>query len=66
VSIVIGLPLAYYVMTQWLSAFAYKIDIGFVPLAVAAIIAMVIALGTAGYQAVKAAMVDPAKTLRNE
>lgn len=66
VSIVIGLQLAYYVMTQWLSAFAYKIDIGFVPLAVAAIIAMVIALGTAGYQAVKAAMVDPAKTLRNE
>jgi putative ABC transport system permease protein len=66
VSIVIGLPLAYWLMVQWLSAFAYKTEIGLLPLTVAAGIAIVIAIGTAGYQAVKAAMLDPAKTLRNE
>ncbi|HEY0655348.1 MAG TPA: ABC transporter permease [Chryseosolibacter sp.] len=66
ISIVLGLPLAYWIMQQWLSAFAYKTDIGVTPLLVASAVAFVIALGTAGYQAVKAALVDPAKTLRNE
>ncbi len=66
IAIILGLPLAYWTMQQWLSAFAYKIEIGIVPLAAAAIIAISIALLTAGYQAVKAALVDPAKTLRNE
>jgi putative ABC transport system permease protein len=66
ISIVLGLPLAYWIMEQWLSAFAYKTQIGVFPLIIASGIAVIIALGTAGYQAVKAAMVDPAKTLRNE
>jgi putative ABC transport system permease protein len=66
VSIIIGLPLAYWIMVQWLSAFAYKVEVGILPLAVAAVIALAIAIGTAGYQAVKAALIDPAKTLRNE
>lgn len=66
VSIVLGLPLAYWVMEQWLRGFAYKTQIGVLPLAIAALIAITIALATAGYQAIKAAMVDPAKTLRNE
>jgi putative ABC transport system permease protein len=66
ISIGIGLPVAYWIMSQWLGAFAYKTDIGIVPLIAASIICVVIALGTAGYQAIKAAFIDPAKTLRNE
>jgi putative ABC transport system permease protein len=66
ISIAIGLPVAYWIMSQWLGAFAYKTEIGIVPLIAASIICIIIALGTAGYQAIKAAFIDPAKTLRNE
>jgi putative ABC transport system permease protein len=66
VAIVLGLPLAYWMMSQWLNDFAYKADIGLAPLFIASVICIVIALGTAGYQAVKASLIDPAKTLRNE
>jgi putative ABC transport system permease protein len=66
ISIGIGLPVAYWIMSQWLGAFAYKTEIGILPLIAASMICVVIALGTAGYQAIKAAFIDPAKTLRNE
>jgi putative ABC transport system permease protein len=65
-AIAIGLPLAYWTMTQWLKGFAYKTDIGMGPLVISSAICIVIALGAAGYQAVKAAFIDPAKTLRSE
>jgi putative ABC transport system permease protein len=66
VAIVLGLPLAYYIMTQWLGDFAYKTDIGLTPLVAAPAICLVIAFATSAFQALKAAMVDPANTLRNE
>jgi putative ABC transport system permease protein len=66
VSIVLGIPVGYWMMTQWLSGFAYKTEIGVTPVLIASAICIVIALTTAGYQAVKAALIDPAKTLRNE
>jgi putative ABC transport system permease protein len=65
-AIAIGLPVAYWTMTQWLKGFAYKTDIGIEPLVISSAICIVIALGASGYQAVKAALIDPAKTLRSE
>jgi len=66
-AIVIGLPIAWWLMsTFWLSAFAYKTEIGYLPFVVAAAVCVFIALATTGYQAVKASLVDPAETLRNE
>ena len=62
----ISVPVAYYFGNLWLSNFAYKTDIGIWPIISSAAICIVIALGTAGYQAIKAALIDPAKTLRNE
>lgn len=66
IAIALGLPLAYWAMSQWLDDFAYKTDIGIWPTVIASSICITIALGTAGYQAIKAALVDPARTLRNE
>jgi putative ABC transport system permease protein len=66
IALVIGLPLAWWLMDKWLSDFAYKIDIGLEPILVSSILCIVIAFGTAGYQALKAALIDPARTLRNE
>jgi putative ABC transport system permease protein len=66
IAILMGIPVAYWIMYQWLGAFAYKTEMGIGPVVIASVICIAIALGTAGYQAVKAALIDPAKTLRNE
>jgi putative ABC transport system permease protein len=66
VAIALGIPVAYWMMSKWLHDFAYKTEIGVQPILISSLICVVIAFGTAGYQAVKAALIDPAKTLRNE
>jgi len=67
IAILIGLPTAYWLMNgYWLSSFAYHSTIGVMPLIVAGASCIFIAFATASFQAVKAAWVDPAKTLRNE
>ena len=66
VAIAIGIPTAYWIMTQWLSDFAYKTDIGLWPIVIAAILCIAIAFVTASYQAIKAAFINPASTLRSE
>jgi putative ABC transport system permease protein len=66
IAIALGIPLAYWMMGKWLDDFAYRTTIGAGPVLVASVICFFIAFGTAGFQAVKAALLDPAKTLRNE
>lgn len=66
VAIVVGIPVAYYIMQAWLSDFAYRVDIGVANLALASLVCVVIAFGTASFQAIKAAFINPAHTLRNE
>jgi putative ABC transport system permease protein len=66
IAILIGLPLAYWMMGQWLSDFAYRTEMGIWPVIIASVLCILIAIGTAGYQAIKAALLDPAKTLRSE
>jgi len=65
VSIVLGIPLAWWGMHQWLQGFAYQVDIGWLPLVAAAILCIVIAFGTTLYQSIKASLINPAETLRN-
>jgi putative ABC transport system permease protein len=67
VAIALGIPAAYWIMDSlWLSSFAYHTTIGIIPLIVVALACILIAFATASFQAVKAAWVDPAKTLRSE
>jgi putative ABC transport system permease protein len=66
ISIIIALPLAYWIMYQWLNDFAYKTEIGVWPLLLAAGLSIVIAFGTASFQAIKAALINPVDTLRSE
>jgi putative ABC transport system permease protein len=53
-------------MNKWLEAFAYKITIGWRVFAVAGLITVGIALLTVSYQAIKAAIANPMKSLRTE
>jgi putative ABC transport system permease protein len=53
-------------MHNWLKDFAYRIDLKWWVFVLAGIIAVVIALGTISFQAVKAALTNPVKSLRTE
>lgn len=66
IAMVIASPLAWLAMNNWLRDYAYKIDISWWMFVLAGIGAMIIALVTVSFQAIKAAMVNPARSLRAE
>jgi ABC-type antimicrobial peptide transport system permease subunit len=63
---IIATPLMYYLMSQWLGNFAYKISMGIDIFLVALTVTLFITLITIGYRAIKAATADPVKSLRYE
>jgi putative ABC transport system permease protein len=66
VSVAIATPLAWWAMQYWLNDFAYRISLSWWMFAAAGGMALLIAFATVGYQALKAAMANPADTLRAE
>ncbi|HWI90138.1 MAG TPA: ABC transporter permease [Flavisolibacter sp.] len=66
VGTLIAMPVGYYAMNKWLEGFAYRIDFHWWMFAIAIIVAVSIALLTVGFQAVKAAIANPVKSLRTE
>jgi len=63
---VIAIPIGYYAMSKWLEGFAYRINFQWWMFAIAILAAFAIALLTVGFQAVKAALANPIKSLRTE
>ncbi len=59
-------PVAYFVMSQWLQDFAYRINVGVVTFLLAGAISVLIAMLTVSYQAVRAAVANPVEALRYE
>ncbi len=53
-------------MDKWLTDFEYRIDIGWQIFALAAYVAALITLLTVGYQAIRAALMNPVKSLKSE
>ena len=66
IAFVIAVPLAWYGMHKWLQDYPYRINIGWGIFFVAGIIAIAIALTTVSFQAIRAAVANPAKSLRTE
>ena len=66
IAFLIAAPIGYYFMNNWLHGFAYQITIGPQIFAVAILTSFVIAGGTIAYQTIKAAVVNPVKSLRAE
>lgn len=62
----IAWPVAYLLMRHWLQSFAYRTDIHLLNFVLGGLVALVIAWLTVSYQALKAALVDPAEALRYE
>lgn len=66
ISLIISLPLGWYLMNSWLQDYAYRISISWWVFIVAGISAVIIALLTISYQAIRAASTSPIKSLRTE
>ncbi len=66
VAIVIASPLAWYLMNQWLQDFTYRIQVQWWMFLIAGLGAVVIAMCTIGFQSVKAALMNPVKSLKTE
>jgi putative ABC transport system permease protein len=66
VAILLGGPLAWWIMHRWLQDFAYRIDLSWWLMAGAGVAAVIIALLTVSLQSIKAALMNPTKALRTE
>lgn len=66
IAFIIASPVAWFIMNKWLQDFAYRISISWWMFAATGFAALVITLVTVSFQAIKAAMANPVKSLRNE
>jgi putative ABC transport system permease protein len=66
ISLIIAIPLSWWVMHRWLQDYAYRIDIEWWVFALGGILSLAIALLTVGLQAFKASIANPIKSLRTE
>lgn len=66
ISCIIAAPVAWYYLHGWLAGYDYRIKIGWGVFVLAAVIALIITLLTVSFQAIKAAVANPVKSLRTE
>ena len=66
IAFVIAIPVGYYFIHKWLQDFAYRISIGWWMFALAGALVIIVALVTMSFQAIKAAIANPVKSLRTE
>ena len=65
-SLLIATPIAWWAMDKWLADFAYRIDIQWWMFVVAGAVAVVVAFLTVSFQSIRAALINPVKSLRSE
>ena len=66
VSTLLAFPLAWYAMNNWLQNYAYRVSINWWVFVAAGVAAMLIAVVTISFQAIKAALMNPVKSLKTE
>lgn len=66
IAFIVASPVAWYIMNQWLKSYSYRISINWKIFAMAGLLSLLIAVLTVSYQAVKAALASPARSLRTE
>jgi putative ABC transport system permease protein len=66
ISLIIACPLGYYIMKYWLQDFEYRISISWWIFALAGLVTILIAFSTIAFKSIKAALMNPVKSLRSE
>jgi len=66
IACLIAFPVAFWALHKWLESYQYRVDINWWVFVLAGVLAMLIALTTVSFQAIKAALTNPVKSLRSE
>jgi ABC-type antimicrobial peptide transport system permease subunit len=66
ISFVIASPIAWYAMNKWLQTYSYRVNMDWWIFGLTALLSIIIAMLTVSYQAIKAAIANPVKSLRTE
>ncbi|MFK7978553.1 MAG: ABC transporter permease [Saprospiraceae bacterium] len=66
IAVIIGIPLIYWSMTDWLNGYAYRIDFPWWVILVAMILVTLLAFITVSWQTFKIASLNPAQTIKHE
>ena len=66
IAFLIAVPASWYLMKQWLEGFAYRIDLSVGVFLIAGVITIMIAWATVSFQTIKAAIINPVKSLKAE
>jgi putative ABC transport system permease protein len=66
IAFILATPLSWWAMNKWLSAFAYKVPVSWWMFAIAGALSIAVALITVSFQAIKAALANPVKSLKTE
>ena len=66
IAFALAVPVAYYMMSNWLNNFAFRINITVGVFALAIVLSVIIAWITVGYKSIRAALMNPVRSLRSE
>ena len=66
IAILIAIPISWWSMNQWLAGYSYRTDLSWWVFVLAGLSAVFIAIATVSFQAIKAALANPVRSLRNE
>ncbi len=66
IALVIGIPIAYLLLNEWLTGFEYHVPMGAGVFVTAALTLFLVTSSTIGYQSIKAALINPARAMRME
>jgi putative ABC transport system permease protein len=66
IAVVLAIPFAWWAMQVWLQNFAFRVNVGWSVFALSSLAAILVALVTISFQAIKAALANPVKSLRSE
>ena len=66
IAILLSVPITYFLMTDWLNDFAYKVNFGVTEFGLAGLISLLITLTVISYNAIKASRANPVNSLRTE
>ncbi len=66
ISCIIAFPIAFWALNKWLESYQYRVTINWWVFLMAGVLAMLIALATVSFQAIKAALTNPVRSLRSE
>ena len=66
ISMIIAIPIGWFLMHEWLAEFKYQVSLGWGVFAIAAVLVALIALLTVSFESIKAAFVNPVRGLRSE